>query len=629
MPTNPGRKENVLKGSEEKYKLILDNANDLITIINDKFIPEYINEKAFFDLLGYREEDIIGKSPILPFHPDDHELAIKSLKEGFKNGEGKNVIRVKHKDGYYIWLESKGKVFIDADGKKKGVIISRDITNRKETEKKLMESEQKFRSLINNLTEIILELDLKGIATYISPQCFEIIGYNPHELVGKNVLKVIYRDDVLLIADAMKNALETKVMISIPLYRLVHKNGDKIFASARGKYVTINGTEKFIVAIRDLTIQKKTEHTLRLSEEKSRLISENTTDIISIINKNFQLEYINEIPLLEIGGYTVSELIGKSGIDIIHPDDREKTTKILLEAFKTGEGFIETRIKHKFGHYFITETNGKLFIDKDGEEKLLLFIRDITKRKNAENKIIAENKELTELSQIKSELITKASHEFKTPLSSIYAASQLLIRDYGERLEGDALDFVKIIHRGGRKLKQLIENLLDVSNVESNNLNLHLKKENLTQLMSECITDLRYLANERNIYINNELQEEINIEIDRIRIEQVMNNLLTNAIKNTPPEGKIYINSSITSKSVEISIKDTGIGLTNKEKKLLFQKFKKITRDIKGLDIENEGSGLGLYISKEIVELHNGSILVVSEGRNKGSTFTIRLPKSN
>ena len=516
---------------------------------------------------------------------------------------------------------------MDADGKKKAIIISRDITSRKETEQKLMESEEKYRKLIQDLTEIILEVDLKGIVTFVSPQCFDIIGYHPREVVGKNCLKFIYRDDVLLIADVMKNAFNTKKLISISLYRLAHKNGSKIFVSARGKYVNVNGTEKFIVAIRDLTIQKKIEHILSLSEEKSRLISENATDIISIINKKFQFGYVNEIPLLEIGGYTVKDLIGTNAIDLVHSDDREQVIKLLLEAFKTGESFMETRIKHKLGHYIIAETTGKLFIDKDGEEKLLLFTRDITERKNAEEKIKAENKELIKLGKVKSELISKASHEFKTPLSSIYAASQLLLSVYEERLDGETLELVKMIHRGGQKLKQLIENLLDVSSVESGNLNLHLRNENLTQLISECITDLKFITNERNLCIINNLPEKINLEIDRFKIEQVINNLLTNAIKNTPPEGKIYINSKITNKFIKISIKDTGIGLTKKEKRLLFQKFKKIHRNIKGF--ENEGSGLGLYISKEIVELHNGSILVASEGRNKGSSFTLRLPKPN
>jgi len=121
--------------------------------------------------------------------------------------------------------------------------------------------------------------------------------------------------------------------------------------------------------------------------------------------------------------------------------------------------------------------------------------------------------------------------------------------------------------------------------------------------------------------------EEIILELDRIRIEQVIINLLSNAIKFTPSYGNIYINSNISDQWVEISIKDTGIGLTKEEKGTLFQKFGKIHRDSDGIEGEFGGSGLGLYISKEIVELHNGKIFVKSKGRNKGSTFTIKLPK--
>ncbi len=589
-------------------------------------MPEYINEKAYFDLLGYTKDDIIRKSPLIPIHPDDLKEAINALKHGFKTGEGRIETRVRHRDGHYLWLENKGRVFIDVDGIKKAIIISRDITERKEAELKLRESEDKYRNLITHLTDIILEVDLKGIVTYVSPQCFDIMGYHPDELIGKNALKFIHKEDVLIIAEAMKNALKTKKLMKVFIYRLLHKKGREIYASARGKYVKLNGKESFIGAIRDITTQKRIEDNLRLAEVKSRLISENATDIISIINKDFELEYINENPLYKLGGYTVDELINTKGLELIHPDDRKKVTKMFLQTFKTGESSVETRIKHKLGHYFDTETNGKLFIDSDGEEKLLVFSRDITERKNAEKLIKAENKELLELSQIKSELITKASHEFKTPLSSIYGASQILLSDFKDQLGENALVFVKMIHRGGQKLKQLIENLLDLPKVESGKLTLIRNKENLCELIKECISDLDYLAYERKIDISYTLPKELNLEIDGIKFEQVVNNLLTNAIKNTPPEGKIIINSKITDKWVEISFKDTGIGLTKKEKELLFQKYGKINRDIKNLNIDVTGSGLGLYISKEIVELHKGSILVKSMGRNKGSTFTIRLP---
>lgn len=628
MSPDPKINEKKLKESEEKYKLILENANDLITIINENLEHEYINEKAYFELLGYTKEDIIGKTPLTPLHPDDTKIAIKALRDGFKYGEGRNEMRVRHKDGHYLWLEHKGKTFIDTDGKRKAIIISRDITERKKVEQITKESEEKHRSLINHLTDIILEIDLKGIVSYVSHQCYDIMGYQPSELIGKNALNYIHPEDALIIAEAMKNSLQFKEMISVPNYRLLHKNGNIIYASARGKYVNFNGNEKYIVAIRDITFQKKIEQELKLSEEKYRLISENANDLISIVNKNLELEYMNEIPLLNLCGYNVDELIGKKGIDLIHPDDHKKVAKSFTEAFKKGEGSVETRVRHKLGHYIITETNGKLFIDNDGEEKLLLISRDITERKNAEKLIIEQNKELLELSQIKSELIMRASHELKTPLSSMYAAAQFLLINFEDQFEEEALGFIEIIYRGSQKLRQLIDNLLDVSRVEANKLNLNLQEENLVGIIDDCCNDLKYWADKREINLILELPKEIIVEIDKFRMEQVVINLLSNAIKYTPPKGKIFITLNVNDQWVDLSIRDTGIGLTKKEKELLFQKFGKIKRDIKGLDLDLEGSGLGLYISKEIVELHNGKILVESKGRNKGSTFTIRLPKS-
>ena len=102
MSLNPKINEKRLTESEEKYKLILDNANDLITFINENFEHEYINEKAYFDLLGYSKEDIIGKTSLVPLHPDDQKKAIKILRDGFKYGEGKSEMRVRHKEGHYL-----------------------------------------------------------------------------------------------------------------------------------------------------------------------------------------------------------------------------------------------------------------------------------------------------------------------------------------------------------------------------------------------------------------------------------------------------------------------------------------------------------------------------------------------
>lgn len=130
----------------------------------------------------------------------------------------------------------------------------------------------------------------------------------------------------------------------------------------------------------------------------------------------------------------------------------------------------------------------------------------------------------------------------------------------------------------------------------------------------------------RNLYLNLNINEDFYIKIDKTRIEQVIINLLTNAIKYTPPKGNISISLEIQNDFIDLKIKDNGIGFTADEKKKIFKKFGKIERYGKGMDIDTEGSGLGLYIAKEIVNAHKGIIWVDSNGRNKGSTFIIRLP---
>lgn len=178
-------------------------------------------------------------------------------------------------------------------------------------------------------------------------------------------------------------------------------------------------------------------------------------------------------------------------------------------------------------------------------------------------------------------------------------------------------------------MKQLIEDLLEMSRLESGKLELELQNEDMVQLIKECINDLEYLAKNRELNVHFDHPNSVFLEIDRLRIEQVIINILFNSIKFTPPGGEVDIKLTENDEWIEISIRDTGVGLTKKEQNLLFQKFSKIERKGINFNIDSDGSGLGLYISKEIVELHKGMILVNSKGRSRGSTFTIKLPKTS
>ncbi len=621
--------EKKVEESEKKYRDLVNNLTDINLEVNVNGIVTYVSPQCY-NIMGYQPMELLGKNALNYIHPEDVLKIAEAMKLALQTSERISVPKYKllHKNGNIIYASAKGK-YVKTNESERFIVTIQDITSQILVEQKLKESEEKYRSLIDNLTDIILELDINGTITYISPQCYNIVGYQQNELVGKKALKYIHPKDVLKLVESMKNARDTKKLIAAPDFKLIHKNGNIVYSSARGKHVITNGMDRYIVTLRDITTKKKIELKLKESEEKYRLISENANELILIVSETLNIEYVNKKPLLKIAGYSIDEVIGKRALNFLHLDDKEKSFKQFYEAFnKEGHGIVEAKVRHREGHYFHVEINGSLFHNEKGEPKGLLITRDITERKKAENLIIEEYKKLEELSQIKSELIMQASHELKTPLSSIYAASQILLQNYKETLDHKPLEFIEMIYRGSQKLRQLIENLLDVSKIESGKFNLNLQKENIIDFIHECCSDLQYWAEKKNINIKFELPEEVFVKIDKVRVEQVITNLLSNAIKFTPPNGNIYINLNVIDQWVEISIKDTGIGLVEKEKKLLFEKFGKIKRVIKDKDIDVEGSGLGLYISKRIVSLHQGMLLVKSDGRNKGSTFTIRLPLS-
>ena len=229
--------------------------------------------------------------------------------------------------------------------------------------------------------------------------------------------------------------------------------------------------------------------------------------------------------------------------------------------------------------------------------------------------------------KIKKSLITRISHELKTPLNTIHSASHVLLNYYKDDLNETTLEYNEIIYKGTLRLKKLIEDLIDISRLEKYKLELNKKRENIGNIIRDCALEITFLAKNRKLSLNLNIPKKVFLEVDRIRIEQVLNNILSNAIKNTPSGGIISVDLHENQESIDIFIRDSGVGFTEKEKTSLFKRFGKMERREEQLGIDHEGSGLGLYISKEIVELHGGQILVESEGRNKGSTFKIRIYK--
>ncbi len=419
----------------------------------------------------------------------------------------------------------------------------------------------------------------------------------------------------------------------------IYKNNVNENITKYGKKVWISWTNKAIkddkgnlVGIlsvgNDITKQRLATLKISESEDKFRTITEQSFIGIAIL-EDFKFKYVNQ-QFSDTLGYTPKEILkwkSKEFLKLMHPEDRERIMETAENIYYGKNDIladIQFRATKKTGEVIWLEIISKTIPFEDKIANLIATL-DITEKKEVERLVLEENRKLVELNKMRKDIITRVSHELKTPLTSIYGASQILLKHFDGKIDEDVLKFIEIFHRGALRLKKLVENLIDASRIESGKLELNIKMDDLVKITKECVEEMSYLLDSRKLIVNLNLPDELEFNVDKIRLQQVITNLLSNAMKNTPISGKIYVNLVENHDYIDIQIKDKGVGITEKEKELLFEKFGKMERYGMDLGVDIEGSGLGLYISKEIVELHGGQILVESEGRNKGSTFTIRL----
>ena len=510
------------------------------------------------------------------------------------------------------------------------VVRTEDITERKKAEERLKESELKYRNMINNLDVGFYQVTLDGIMLNHNPAHNKILEYDLSEsLIGKKVTDFWqYPEDREQYLEQILRDNYTKNYICPSLT----KDGKKVIVQLNshlmldklGNPYGIEGT--FI----DITERYNLEEKLRESERKYRNLYDNTPFSVVLINTQGVVVDINP-KAEEMFGYPPEEVVGRKfmGLSVIHPDHLSSILTVFKKFIK-GEKMhrIDVKVQMKDGTVFWTNLQAALMKINDNTFVQALFT-DITAKKEAEFLINKEVKKLKELDKIRKNLISRVSHELKTPLVSVSGGCELLLTIYGGTLKKEELEIVELIEKGGKRLKHLVDNLIDISRIEYEKFKLVKEPTNFSALIREISNELIYSIRERNINLNLVLPESLYIELDKVRIEQVIMNLLSNAIKNTPPNGEIYVNLKKKENSVELSIRDTGIGISQEEMDMLFTRFGKLERYGEGYEyIDIQGTGLGLYISKEIVDSHEGEIRAESGGRNKGSTFIVKLPIS-
>ncbi len=242
---------------------------------------------------------------------------------------------------------------------------------------------------------------------------------------------------------------------------------------------------------------------------------------------------------------------------------------------------------------------------------------------NGFNKVIKEqNKKIIEADKVKTKFLSNVSHELRSPLNSIIGFSDILVSEIYGKLDEKQLEYIKDIQVAGIHLLGMVNEILDISKIESHTIKLNKTKFNLFLCVNEVLNILKPLYSEKNINIQNLIDENIEVFADYQKLQQIFFNLLSNAIKFTRENGEIKVFAKLSTKNIMISVADNGIGIAKENHKRIFKKFEQIASNEGG---STNSTGLGLTITKELVKLHGGTITLESE-LNEGAEFKIKLP---
>ncbi len=523
------------------------------------------------------------------------------------------------------------------DLKEANAQLVKEILERKKTEEALLESNFALdrAQQIANIGSWKWDIDRDKMLW--SNECYRIFGLTPQEteMNFKKMLDFVHCQDHSFVDARIKEWVKAKQQDSFQ-YRITRLDGSVRFIHLEGEIPFGSSGESGVMfaIIQDITERRK----LELNAARAFNFS---VDMLCIVGFDGYLKQVN--PAWENTlGWPSKELLTKPFIEFIHPDDRQKT----IDAVKRLSGgevitSFDNRYLCKDGSYKWIAWSSFPLLD---EECIFGVARDITLQKKNEDelkdfaqKIKISNDELEQkvkertidllrANQIKSDFLANASHELRTPLNSIIGFSEILYDQTFGALNEKQKEYISDVLISGKFLLSLVNEILDLSKIESGKESLSLSVFSLGNLLEENIAVMKELANRRKLKLFLDLAQDLGqIKADQRKVRQVVYNLLSNAVKFTPEGGSITLKAFRQRENVEVEVWDTGIGIPDEYKEKIFEEFFRIDSVY---NRNSEGTGLGLVLAKKLVKLSGGRIWVESEGLNKGSVFKFVLPVS-
>ncbi|MEI7556738.1 PAS domain S-box protein [Candidatus Chlorohelix sp.] len=575
-------------------------------------------------LLGCSREEMIGRTSTemgLWSRESDREKMLRQLQE---QGYVRDLeIKIRKPDGEVFDCLASTEL-MDLDGESHLLTMMNDITKRKQAEEALRESENSFRSVVNNIKEVVFQTDAEGLWSFLNPAWMEVTGFSVEESLGQNFLNYVYPEDRQRNLELFTPLIERKKEYCRHTIRYLTKVGTPRWLEVYARLTldahdTVIGTSG---TLRDVHEQRLAEEALRESEERYRFLAENSTDTITRLSPERIFEYVSPACQKFIG-FTPEELVGHPLLEFVHSDDQAQFLQLRPSwQEQNKEVLITYRQRCKNGQYLWVEVSMHYITDPTTGELLNIIsvTRDITERRKMEEALAQVRDEALEANRLKSEFLATMSHEIRTPMNSIIGVTELLLET---PLEEEQREFAEIIQDSAQNLLTIINDILDYSKIEAGKLVLEEIPLPTLELVENAAETLAPLARKKNLSLLTFVDPNVPERVigDPVRLRQILLNLISNAIKFTS-QGEILV--KVRAESIDnstallhFSISDTGIGISETESLRLFQSFSQADGSTTR---KYGGTGLGLAICKRLVE-HMGGEIGVESAPGKGSIF--------
>ena len=613
------RIERELAAERERLRITLSSIGDGVISTDAEGRVTYLNGVAEA-LTGWAQAEAVGRPLPELFHIVNEQTrqpaenpALKALREGVIVGLANHTVLIA-RDGTERPIDDSAAPMLDESGAPVGVVlVFRDVTERRRAE----EAQARLASIIESSQDAILTKTLDGIIRTWNAGAERIFQYTAEETVGRSITLIIPPDRLDEEREILARLARGERIEHYETIRRA-KDGRRLHISltisplrdAEGRII---GASKIA---RDVTERRQAEEALRASEQRLRTLNAHAPVGIFLTDQDGNCLLVNQC-WCEISGLSPEEAQGQGWVSAIHPDDKERVFQEWNAAVEAGQLFSsEYRFRTPQGKVTWVQGNAIGIRDAAGQvSEYMGTLMDITERRETVEA-------LREADRRKDEFLAILAHELRNPLAPLRNGLQVM------RLAPDDLQVISkardMMDRQLSHMVRLIDDLLDVSRISRNKMELRRSRVPLADVISNAVETVRPALDAAGHELTVSLPpEQILLDADLTRLAQVFSNLLNNSAKYTERGGRIWLTAAREGGQVSVSVRDTGIGIPAADLPNIFGMFSQVDRSI---ERSTGGLGIGLALVKGLVEMHSGTVEAASPGQGQGSTFTVRLP---